>query len=82
MTVPFILAEGRDSVNIKMKSCGSRLPSPFPWKHRCQSYRSLHLASAQAPFSVRGSGWGASKGNVHLPLLLLSLLFFILPPKV
>lgn len=30
MTVPFILAEGRDSINVKMKRSRSRPPSPFP----------------------------------------------------
>lgn len=55
MTVPFILAEGRDSVNIKKKRSRSRPPAPFPGSADV-SHRSLALGSAQAPFSARGSG--------------------------
>lgn len=79
MTVPFILAEGRDSVNVKMKRSRSRPPAPFPGSTDVRVTGASLLALFRLPFLQEAVAEELQKAMyTSLFFFLFSFLFFLL----
>lgn len=79
MTVPFILAEGRDSINIKMKSSRSRPPALFPGSTDVRATRAPLLALLRRPSLQETVAEELQKAMyTSLFFFLFSLLSFLL----